>query len=237
MAMIISPCSSISEVEVKASNDHVMSSSSLQNVASNYNEEEDKEKLGIRVGNAILTIMLFAWTLWQGPLLCLARFPEKQPPYEEDYNFIDILFAFSLCGNVGCNIALSYNCIDVIKKFAWGGDRDDEEDIEGTNYYCVIFHSTGFSAIACCCSLVVFGILLHKLNDVAWELAVNCKEVALHTIISWTFKTCPYSIGVPAFIAMAILFGFRTYNLIARKVKVLIPSTGRWKSTAPILSV
>ncbi|OMO84617.1 hypothetical protein COLO4_21939 [Corchorus olitorius] len=36
---------------------------------------------------------------------------------------------------------------------------------------------------------------------------------------------------------MAILFGFRTYNLIARKVKVLIPSTGRWKSTAPILSV
>ncbi|OMO84618.1 putative Transporter [Corchorus olitorius] len=170
-----------------------------------------------------------------GLFLCLARFWDTQPPYG-DGSTTDIMFAFMLCASVGGNIAWSYN---VIKKFAWGGDKDDDDDEKGIDgksyYYVVLFHSTGFSAIACCCSLIVSGILLYKLNGVASELAGNYKKVALHTIISWTFKTCPYSIGITAFIAMALLFGFRTCILITRKLKVLV--SGCSKSGAANLPV
>ncbi|OMO84612.1 hypothetical protein COLO4_21943 [Corchorus olitorius] len=213
----VPPCSSIPEVKVKAC-DHAMSSSPvLQNVASNYNEEEERDKVWVRVGNAIVTIILFAYTLGVGSYFCSLRVSEKP----NDSTIVNIAFAFYLFMDVVCIItALSCTPNDVIKKFALGGDKEEGIIDHEKSYYYVVFHSTGFSAIACCCSLLLSGILLYKLNDVARELAGNCRKVALHTVFSWTFKTCPYSIGVPAFIVMALLFGFRTYNLIARKLKV-----------------
>ncbi|OMP12144.1 hypothetical protein COLO4_03447 [Corchorus olitorius] len=89
---------------------------------------------------------------------------------------------------------------DKIRKIVWGtgGGKNDDG---------LLVHSTEFSAVVCCCSLFMAGILLWLGNGVA-EMVAKYRSEYL-----WVSYALYYSIGIFTFLSTAVVCGIRTYNL------------------------
>ncbi|OMO83548.1 callose synthase [Corchorus olitorius] len=183
-------------------------------------QERDVSNLWLFYTHVYVLLSVFFGAFWVEMTRLKVEKQQKKHEYHKSFIRYLTFLGFYLSIMVAFSVLICPKR-DVILKIASarGRDEDDEEAIKEKNY---VFNSIRFSFSLACCSLFLAGIFLFALNHVAEMIGVKAlrNDGGDVSLFAMSIDPWPCVFVITALLSVAVVNGFRTYNLITRKMLV-----------------